>query len=201
MGNNNIDALYRMVASAVQNKTQQEERTLLSALQNIDHYGEMAAARLSKKRLHTDFGVEYEMPENWKRLKNRHPDSVMFYADCDMEEEQEHIPAAFRIVRKRGDYRGYENLDKLERLAVAASKAPESYEFKYIRDVRVHGRKGVKAVCIDHHSEGQDYDAEIYLFYKSKTEVMMFFCISSATARPYYIRVFREILRSIRYTN
>ena len=102
MGNNNIDALYRMVASAVQNKTQQEERTLLSALQNIDHYGEMAAARLSKKRLHTDFGVEYEMPENWKRLKNRHPDSVMFYADCDMEEEQEKIASKNikRNVRK-----------------------------------------------------------------------------------------------------
>lgn len=198
MSRNSMDALFGMMSQALLDKEQEENKKVLDALDHIDLYGQLAQARSLRSRTHTDFGVEYDIPFNWTRLHDKEPDSVMYYAKGS-DARHSFMPAAIRITRRRGDYRGYENLDRLERLATYAAKTSGVYDFKHLEDVTVGGRKGVKAVCEDNSSPGESYDTDIYFFYKSKTEVMVFFCITARQSRPYYRRVFNKILSSIRY--
>ena len=198
MNPKNMDALFGMMNSTFQEKEAQENKSVLDALSDFKGYDQMAVTRIGRSRTHMDFGVEYDIPLNWDKIKDDEPNCVMYYAK-GFDGKQGFMPAAFRMIRRRGDYRGYENVDRLERLALFASKESGIYDLKYITEVNIAGRKGVKAACIDHNNNGKVYDTDIYFFYKSKTEVLLVFCITAQEVRSYYKRVFNKILSSIRY--
>ncbi len=193
-----MDALFGMMKSAFLDKEQQENEKVLEALKEFGSYDQAVETRTVRVGTHTDFGVEYDIPLSWSKLKYKEPDSVMYYAKGS-DGRRQYMPAAIRITRRRGDYRGYENLDRLERLASYAAQNSGVYDFKYLKEVKIGNRKGIKAVCALNQNGGGSYDTDIYFFYKSKTEVMVFFCITAQESRSYYQRVFHRILSSIRY--
>lgn len=193
-----METLFGMMNSVVRDKENEENQRIIEALSGIHTYTDVVNVMNLRLRTHVNFGIEYDVPQSWCRFDSKEPDCVMYFAK-GFKNGRAVMPAAFRISRKRGDYRGYENLDRLERLALYTAKTPSCYSFKYLKEVNINGRKGIKAVCTDNKSIGGPYDTDIYFFYKSKTEVVIAFCITAEDSRAYYNRVFYEILSSIRY--
>ena len=198
MSRNSLDALFGMMNTAFLEKEKQENEKVLKALDGFGSVGHMTKHRTLRLRTHTNFGVEYDVPLTWEEVDAKMHDSVMYIAK-GFDGHSEYMSAALQIYRRRGDYRGYENVDQLKKMASYASKESGAYDLKYLEEVNIGGRKGVKAVCEDIVDSGEAYDTDIYIFYKSKTELMQFFCVTARRARPYYGRIFNKILSSIRY--
>ena len=198
MSRNSLDALFGMMNSAFLDKEHQEYEKVSKALEGVDSIGKMPGRNILRLKRYTDFGVEYEIPMNWELAEREEHKSVM-YVDNVYEGTKEFTAAALRIRRLRGDYRGYENLDQLRKLALYVAKKTTAFDFKYIDDIHIGTRKGVKISGEDFSDPKELYDVDMYFFYKSKTEVMLFFCITSQRARHFYGRIFNKILSSIRY--
>lgn len=193
-----MDALFGMMNSAFIDKENQEYEKVVKALTGVETLGPMTGKNLIRLKRHTDFGVEYEIPLNWELYDREEHKSVM-YVDNAYDGPRQFMAAALRIRRLRGDYRGYENLDQLRKLALYVAKKTTAFDFKYIDDIHIGTRKGVKISGEDFSDPKELYDVDMYFFYKSKTEVMLFFCITSQRTRHFYGRIFNKILSSIRY--
>lgn len=199
MSRNSLDALFGMMNSAFVDKENQEYEKVVKALEGVETVGQMNKRSILRLKRHRNFGVEYEIPLGWHLFDRQEHKSVM-YVDYAYDGPRQFMAAALRIRRLRGDYRGYENLDQLRKLALYVSKKTTAFDFKYIEEVLIGRRKGIKISGVDSSSDPNDiYDVDMYFFYKSKTEVMLFFCITSQRTRAYYKRIFNKILSSIRY--
>lgn len=198
MSRNSLDALFGMMNSAFLDKEHQEYEKVSKALEGVDSIEKMPGRNILRLKRYTDFGVEYEIPMNWELAEREEHKSVM-YVDNVYEGTKEFTAAALRIRRLRGDYRGYENLDQLRKLALYVAKKSKTMDFKYLDEILIGRRKGIKVSCEDYSDPNDFYDIDMYFFYKSKTEIMIFFCITAQRTRSYYGKIFNKILSSIRY--
>jgi hypothetical protein len=197
MNRHHSHTLNAFIAAAVESKDRENEDRIANALSGTFIISPGISPARHRTRTCLDFGVETEIPAAWVRADNTRADEVMYYRSSP----PGRISAALKMTRRRGDYRGYENMDQLERLVASTVRQTGEYALHYIDDVNVGGRHGVRAVCSDSVSVGGPYDVEIYAFYKSKTEVMLFYCITGEKHRAYYRPVFERILQSIHYLN
>jgi len=195
MSNRKSNLLYNMVGNAIRDKNNQRNEKLLEALKDIREYEDIRASRVENVSFCHDFGIGYMLPERWTFFTSKEYNSKTYYAYN--EGLKNRVPAAVEIVRRRGNYRGYENADRLERLAMSIVSDKEKYDFKYIKEVNISGRICMKAVCMDKKYLGKEYNREIYIFYKSKTEVIIFNFLSDDENYGYYKPIFDKILKSI----